>query len=130
MRITVDTSDLRELVDAYTQLPDNAAGELPAVLERGALNVKRDTVRILDASITRTYLPHYPSAISYDVDEGAGWMEAEIGPDADMLQGGMGRGVEYGSARGRPIPHLIPAWEQEIPRFDKQVDRALRRSLP
>lgn len=130
MRIVVDDSDLRDLVNAYTQIPDRADGELLPVLERGALNVKREAVRILSGSITRTYLPHYPRAISYDIEEGAGWMEAEIGPDDGMPQGGMGRGVEYGSARGRPIPHLIPAWEHEIPRLDRQTDRALGRSLP
>lgn len=130
MEIVVDASDLRVLADAYSSTPEQAFDELEPIVERGALNIKNRARDLVSAAITGTYLPHYPRAIDYEVDSGGGWMEAEIGPNPDMPQGGMGRGVEYGSSHTGPTPHLDPAYEEEVPRFEEQALEALERSLP
>lgn len=130
IRITVDTSDLTALVTAYAAAPEKALPELEASVERGALNIKRDARRLVRDQITGTYLPHYPRAIDYDMEVDGGSIEAEIGPDDSKPQGGMGRGVEYGSSHTGPIPHLVPAFEDELPKLEKHATRLLRQSLP
>jgi hypothetical protein len=82
------------------------AEALPAargVIQKGALNVKagwRENARVSAGAHGR----HYPNSITYSTRIGAGWVEAEIGPESGRTQGGMGRGFEYGS-RNQP-PHL------------------------
>lgn len=130
MRITVDTSDLDSLAYDYQRTPQRVAEQAPAVLRRGAVNIRRAARAHLAGAVTGVYLPHYGRSIDFDEESGDGWFEVEIGPNAGMPQGGMGRGVEYGSAHTRPIPHLIPAWEDEQGRFDEWAERILLRSLP
>lgn len=118
-------SDASELL-AYARHLDNAFGlaepELSKVVERGALNVKRDAQTLLRTHSRRRYLQHYYRSISYDM---LGPLEAEVGPDASKLQGGMGRGVEFGSAHTGPAPHLLPAFEEEQPRLLEQATNAV-----
>lgn len=130
MRLTIDADDLAALASDYGRTPERAFAALEPVVERGAMNVKRDARSLVLGQITGTFLPHYPRAIDYDVAAAAGWIEAEIGPDDGKPQGGMGRGVEFGSAHTAPIPHLHPAYEQEVPRFARAVGEGLVRSLP
>ena len=63
------------------------------------------------------------------MEAGPDWVEAEVGPEVDKLQGGMGRGVEFGSAKTAPIAHLFPALDAEIPRYEQQLARAIDRAL-
>lgn len=130
MRIVVDTSDLTALAAEYGSTPERVFGDLEPVVAKGALNIKTDARERVSASITGTYLPHYPRSIDYDIDSGSSWVEAEIGPNPDMPQGGMGRGVEYGSAHTGPTPHLDLAYEDEQPRFEKAAGDALLAGLP
>lgn len=130
MRIVVDASELTSLAAEYGTTAEQVFAELEPVVEKGALNVKNDARDRVRASITGAYLPHYPRSIDYDIKSGGDFVEAEIGPNPDFLQGGMGRGVEYGSARTGPIPHLDPAYEEELPRFEKATGDVLMRGLP
>jgi len=130
VRIVVDTSDLAALAARYGTTLDRVFAGLEPVVEKGALNIKTDARARVRSAITGTYLPHYPQSIDYDIDSGSDWVEAEIGPNPDMLQGGMGRGVEYGSANTGPTPHLDPAYEDEQPRFEKAAGDVLARGLP
>lgn len=47
---------------------------------------------------------HYPASITAELAFGFGSVAVDVGPDASMPQGGMGRGFEFGS-RNQP-PHL------------------------
>lgn len=130
MRIVADTSDLTALAGKFVAVPAAVEAAAEPVMERAAYNVRRDARALIRGQITGTYLPHYPRSITYEVEAVRAWIEAEIGPEIGRPQGGMGRGVEYGSVNTRPLPHLIPALEQEIPRMERHMDRVLRKSLP
>lgn len=125
----VDASQLMDYAGELLAAVDLLADELPKVTERGAVNIKRDARRLLNASITRTYLPHYPRAITYEMEQGADYVQADIGPESGKPQGGMGRGVEFGSVHTPPTPHLFPAFEAEEPRYLKAIGQAVNRSL-
>lgn len=100
--------------------------DLSKVVERGALNVKRGAQERVRAGSRGRYLPHYPKAIGYDM---LGKLEAEVGPDASKLQGGMGRGVEFGSVHTGPLAHMLPAADEEEPRFGDQIGGIVARSM-
>lgn len=123
------SADISELL-AYAQhldtAIDRAEDDLFKVVERGALNVKRGAQSRLSGLSRRRYLKHYPRAITYDM---VGPLEAEVGPDASKPQGGMGRGVEFGSVHTQPFAHLLPAADEEEPRFGEQSLGILLRSL-
>lgn len=91
------------------------------IVGQGCLHIKRDAQRIIRAASHRGYLPHYPRSISYDVTSGSGSIVGEVGPDRAKLQGGLGRLLEFGSRNSAPIPHLNPALDAELPRFERYV---------
>jgi len=124
MVLHVDTSDVDALTSDLSAAPDRLGERVERIVERGAFNVRRDARRLIRGQITGTYLPHYPRSITYDIERAGDAVEAEIGPESDMLQGGMGPGVEFGSANAPPFPHLIPAYEAELPRFHQFLAQA------
>jgi hypothetical protein len=65
------------------------------------------------------YLPRYAASITYDVAAvGADEVAAEIGPTVVKgNQGAFGPGIEFGSARHAPMPHLMPALDAEEPKL-------------
>jgi hypothetical protein len=113
------SADISELLDYALQL-DNAVSDatpkLSKMVERGANNIKRDARAILSGYSRRGHLKHYPRSFGYDMITP---LEAEVGPEADKKQGGMGRGVEFGSVHTKPMPHWMPAADLEEPRFGK-----------
>lgn len=121
--MSADASELLLYVGHVGSTVDRAEPELKKIVERGALNVKRGAVRNLHG-LHRTrfrHLNHYPRSITYDL---LGPLEAEIGPDSSLPQGGMGRGVELGSVHTPPMPHLFPAADAEEPRLQANALRA------
>lgn len=118
-RSNVDTTDLDAYAGELEQVADLVMPDVERVMERGAVNVRRDARRAVRNQSTGTYLPHYPRAIGYDLIRERHAVEAEVGPEVDRLQGGMGRGVEFGSMNAPPMPHLLPAAEAEEPRLER-----------
>lgn len=121
--------DISELLDYARHLEtaiDRAEPQLSKVVERGALNVKRGAQSRLSGISRRHYLKHYYRSLGYDM---LNPLEAEVGPDPGHLQGKMGRGVEFGSAHTPPFAHLLPAADEEEPRFGQQALNILWRSL-
>jgi hypothetical protein len=106
-------SGLEELSEDLQQAIKRAVPDAKKVAGNGALNVKREAQRIIRERSHRGYLPHYPRAISYTVTASGAVVSAEIGPESEKLQGGLGRLLEYGSANNAPIPHLDPALSLE-----------------
>lgn len=128
-RYEFDTSEVDQLAASFAAAVEEMRPELERVTERGAYNIRRDARRSVRERSTGTYLPHYPRSITYEMVADSDAVEAEIGPEVDKPQGGMGPGVEFGSAtRTRvtpPIPHLFPALEAEEPRYARQLVRLL-----
>lgn len=126
MAFRIDASELDQLARDLETNVDVLAPEVNRVIERGALNIRREARKLVRAQITETFLPHYARSITYDIDVAPGrYAEAEIGPDAGKPQGGMGPGVEYGSVHTGPKPHLHPAYEAELPRLLKHLHRVV-----
>lgn len=119
MRVSVDSDDLArfalKLDRVVSEVPDEAA----KVVEKGALNTKNGMRR--RASGIR-HAPAYPSAITYDTSQGFRGPEAEIGPDKNRRQGALGNILNYGTVKNPPIPHVEPAADEELPRFEKAME--------
>lgn len=112
---------LKELAADLRKAADTVEERGKRIVGQGCLQIKRDAQRTIRAASHRGYLPHYPRAISYDVTSGAGGIVGEVGPDRAKLQGGLGRILEFGTINSAPIPHLNPALEAELPRFERFV---------
>jgi hypothetical protein len=124
--VSADVSELLKYASQVASTVDRTTPALSKVVERGAGNVKRESVRIFDSYSRRKYLKHYPRSMSYDMIHP---LEAEIGPDSAMKQGGMGTGIEFGSVHTEPMPHLFPAADLELPRVQKAALPILARAL-
>lgn len=130
MSYRFDTSELDQLEADLTNNVEVLEADVGQVVERAALNVRRDSRRGIRQQITGTYLPHYPQSITYEMDNARGrYAEAEVGPETGRRQGGMGAGVEFGSAHTGPLPHLFPAFDDESPRLYEHLRRVVGQVL-
>lgn len=106
---------------ALARVPVEARG----VIKKGAQNIKDDARgRVSQHPSWR----HIASSISYDVQGNAFYSRASIGYDRSG-QGKLAGIYEFGSARRRPHPTLMPAFEAEKPRFVAEMDKAVKRAL-
>jgi hypothetical protein len=112
---------LKELAADLQKAADEVEERGKRIVGQGCLNIKRQAQRTIRAASHRGYLPHYPRSISYDVTSSAGGIVGEVGPDRAKLQGGLGRILEFGTVNSAPIPHLNPALDAELPRFEHYV---------
>lgn len=90
--------------------------EVRKVVQKGALNIKTDARRRASGL---AHAPAYPFSITYDTEIKSSRVEAEIGPDKERRQGALGNILEFGSVHNPPIPHMAPAAQAELPRFEK-----------
>lgn len=118
--VTFDTSNLRKFAEELAGAGRRLSTQIPRVIKKGANNIKTDAKdRIMrQARASRTRIPAYPNAISYDMTQTATRVEAEIGPDKSKRQGALGNLLEYGSSHNSPLPHLGPAFEAEVPKTE------------
>ncbi|NNG36943.1 HK97-gp10 family putative phage morphogenesis protein [Nakamurella aerolata] len=127
--MAVEVEGLRELQDAFRQLGKDVQRTARRVVRRAAVNVKADARKRIESMISdqHSYLPHYPASIDFDMD---GRTAAVIGPNIEKKQGKFGRGVEFGSARTPPMPHMLPAADAEEPRFLQAMGDEIGKLLP
>ena len=134
MGVEFESPELRRLAVDLDSAADVAPAETRKVIAKGALNIKKDAQR---RSSGIAHAPNYPRSITYDSHEtpAGGW--AEIGPDKDKKVGGgkvqtpgdLGHLFEYGGPRNAPIPHMGPAGDAELPRFEKAMQDLAERLL-
>lgn len=101
MSINANTRQLNALAAVFRTNAVRAQVQARAVVERGALNVKRGW----RANATTTAGRHarlYPSSISYDMRPHPTGASAEIGPDKTRPQGALGNLLEFGSVKNPP----------------------------
>lgn len=126
--IKIDTSAIEALAaEVMAKATRGAAQEARQVVAKGALNVKK-AWRANATATAGAHGKHYPKSIDYDLTASGNTIEAEIGPNSAMPQGGMGRGFEYGSANQPPHGDMARAVTAEEPRFFSAVE-ALRDRL-
>ena len=125
-RAQVDASEVFQYAAHLGSSMDRIEPAAAKVVERGAVNVRRTSQQAIRGQTRGRYLKHYPRSITYDMIEPT---VAEIGPDSAKPQGGMGRGVEFGSAHTPPMPHLIRSAEDEMPNLEKWLDQVVTQGL-
>lgn len=114
-------ADIEGIVELVTAL-DLAAAEVGVktrgVVEKGALNIKRDWQQ--RASGLR-HAPLYPASITYDLAVKGFGIEAEVGPDKDRPQGALGNLITFGSANNAPSGDDVAVLSTEAPKFVKAM---------
>lgn len=105
---------LQDWINDLQHAVDTVDDEAEKVVSKGSLNIKNEARDLISG---RAHLPHYPHAITYDLERGEGSVTGIIGPDKDLSQGPLGNILEDGSINNPPIPHLAPALDNEEPRF-------------
>lgn len=105
MQLRADFSEVAALADDLGAAALAVHPEIARAVEAASREGAAEARRRIRGQIRGKYLPHYPSAITHE----ASGLIGEFGPDASRLQGGMGRGVEYGSVNKGPLPHMGPA---------------------
>lgn len=118
MDIKVDPGEVKEFHEILVHAAGAAPDESRKVVSKGALNIKNDAKKRVSGL---AHAPAYPRAISYDTAASADAAWAEIGPDKAKRQGALGNLLEYGSVHNAPIPHIRPAADAELPRFEKAM---------
>ena len=116
------TFDGREVEGLKETLAKAAAGlgkDVEQVVARGALNIKKDAAKRIGGL---AHARAYPRSITYDMRPGLKGPSAEIGPDKSRRQGALGNLLEYGSVNNPPRPHMRPAAEAELPRFERALE--------
>lgn len=118
-RIEIDTSDLLRLERDFARGFDRVRGQVPGVVRKAAVNVKRDW-RAGAKRSAGAHGKHYHRAITFDdAWHGPDVYAAEIGPDTSRPQGGRGAGFEFGSVNQAPHLDGWTATDTEEPRFER-----------
>lgn len=93
-------------------LPEHARSDARQVIKRGAVNVKRQLVSEMQTSPS---FRGVASAISFDMEERAGSVEAVIGPTKGA-PGSLANIAYWGSSRGGgTVPEPMGALQSEAP---------------
>lgn len=118
--------DLRLLAHDLSDTPRKMQRDAIAIVEHGAVNVKKEWARNAQQSAGH-HAPQYPASINYDLSLGAalvGRVEAVIGPDKAKPQGPLGNLLEFGSANSPPHNDGGRALRTEAPGFEAAVAAA------
>ncbi len=106
-------------LDEWTHSLDNAVSKVPdeagKVVARGALNIKRGARKRVRGL---RHAKRYPYSIDYDFYRGLHGPVSEIGPNKKRRQGALGNLLEFGSVNNPPHPHMRPATDEELPKFE------------
>jgi hypothetical protein len=113
-----DVSDIRGLEEDMGKAVGDMLGKLRPVVQRGALNIKKD---LQSEARGHPHFPHFPQAISYDTTETKSEVRAEIGPDKDKRQGALGNLLYFGSSKNPAVLDINGPLDREEPKFVKAV---------
>lgn len=126
LRVEVEGS--AALAAAFESTPDQVHEVLIEVVGDAGEQLRDDWRKGARKSAGR-HGKRYPASITSTVSADAGRLYADVGPEEDRRQGGMGRGFEYGSVHTPPHPDGAAAFAVSVPRFEKAVDDAVDRIL-
>ncbi|MFE7869761.1 hypothetical protein ACFUYE_05350 [Micromonospora humida] len=111
--------EVEKLVRTFDEALTYAMPAVRGVVQKGALNIKNGARQRISG---HPHTPAYPAAIGYDSKVGPVSAEAEIGPDKSRRQGALGNILEYGTLKNAPLPHIRPAADEELPRFERALE--------
>ncbi|UJP41785.1 hypothetical protein [Cellulomonas palmilytica] len=124
--IFVDTTELRVLAVDLTKAAAATTDLVRPVVQRGALNIKRDLQADAAAS---AHFKGMTSSISYDTEVTRRGVEAEIGPDKKRRGGALGNIAYFGTSRGGGTLDLDGPLAAEEPRLVASLAKALGKLL-
>lgn len=124
--IRLDTSGLKWLGADLGRVAGRTVPAVIAVVERGAVNVKKDWQGRWQGL---AHAPFLAASVSYDMKVGVGRISAEIGPDKNKRQGALGNIVEFGTPKNAPHPGGGPALRVEAPKFAKALGKAAGKAV-
>lgn len=119
MKIQVDTSEVRSAVADLNKVPTKLLREVPAVVKKGALNIKNAMRKDFEASNNAGF-QYVGSTVTFDMtDQGFG---AEIGPAKP--RGALANVAWFGTSRGGgTVRDPAQALAAEEPKFIEQLER-------
>jgi len=129
---SLEASGFSEVIQAFATAERASASQARAVVERGAMNIKRQLQRELSDS---KHFKGVARDVSYDVRTagafGGGIIEAEIGPESGPGSAGNLANVAYfGTSRGGgTVPDPSLALAAEVPRFERELGRLVGEGL-
>lgn len=116
MGAKIDTHELDRLAVTIDRAIAVAPADSAKVVTKGAVNIKTSAKRRIAGL---AHAPAYPGSITFDpvkTTPRAVW--TDIGPDKDRRQGSLGNILELGTIKNPPHPHMAPAGDEELPRFE------------
>lgn len=133
-QVRFDVSGLADLAEDLRGAGRRYSGQVPAIIKRGAQNIKKDAQQRIRSQSRGRYVRQYPNAITYDITTAhlgttGGRVTAVVGPDKEKRQGALGNLLEFGSSRNAPLPHLFPAFEAEVPKTEQALQAAAIKSV-
>jgi len=127
MGVDFDSSELRAFATDLGNAPMKVAVEARAVIEKGALNIKRQLTSEMGASSS---FKGVASSMSYDMVLSADGIEAQIGPDKDKGGGALANIAYFGGSRGGgTVPDPQGALDAEVPSVEKFIGDLLEKAL-
>lgn len=125
-----EMAQVRALTEDMRLIRSRLRPAMKKVTSKAALNVKNDARARIIAQVERKYVRQYPNSITYTIKESnASVVSAEIGPDKEKPQGALGNLLEFGRSDRPGYPHLVPAWEEEAPKFEDFLGIAAERAV-
>lgn len=112
---------LRGLAADFDEAHRAAPEEIRKVVQKGALNIKKDWQRRWSGHPRIRMLPN---TITYDTEQHGYRTDAEIGPDHSRRGAPLANVIEFefGGIHSAPIPGGAPALEVERPRLEKSLE--------
>ena len=119
MSVSVDVSELRRFEADVSRMPGELNRHLVPTLKRGGVQIKAGMREDLEAS-SNAGIRSVARSVSFDVNEGAGFMEVEVGPSKP--DGALANIAYFGTPKGGghtrdPLERL----EEEAERFERAL---------
>lgn len=122
--IRIDLSEVERLSAALSGIGPKMAPEARAVVKKSSTNIKNGARSRISGHPSWRQLA---STINFDlVGSNAQQAAATVGYE-DRGQGELAGIAEFGSSRHAPHPALMPAFAEEIPRFEKAMGDAVEK---
>lgn len=117
-----DVSDVYEFALGLDKSADDVFDTMRPVVQKGALNIKKD----LQAEATgHARFRYLPAAISYDTTATQSEIRAEIGPDKDKRGGAIANILYFGTANNAAVLDINGPLDREEPKYIKAVEDAI-----
>lgn len=121
-----DTTDLRSFAADLTHAGPEVIHDAVNVLHKGAGSIVTEARELAPTERLRAY----QRTITYDLELDGTTVAVEIGPDRDINgQAKLAHLFEFGSSRTDPKPHLLPAFEHEVPAVEEHLADVAAKAL-